>query len=43
MKAGTRANVMDVEERFLVAHLKGSYLMNDFDASKVLMNYFSPQ
>lgn len=43
MKAGARENVMAVEERFLAAHLKGSYLMNDLDTSKVLMNYFTPQ
>lgn len=42
MKAGARGNVTTVERRFLAAHLKGSYVMNDVDASKVLMNYFNP-
>ena len=43
MKVGARGNVVALEERFLAAHLKGSYLMNDLNASKVLMNYFTPQ
>lgn len=42
MKAGARGNVTTVDRRFLAAHLKESYLMNNFDASKVLMNYFNP-
>lgn len=42
MKAGARRNVVEVEGRFLVAHLKGSWLMNALDGSKVLMNYFTP-
>ena len=37
MKAGTQANVMAVDRRFLAAHLKGSCLMKDVNASKVLM------
>ena len=37
MKAGAQGNVMAVDRRFLAAHLKGSYSMNDVDALKVLM------
>lgn len=41
MKVGVWGNVMMVEWRFLVVYLKGSYLMNDVDVLKVLMNYFN--